>query len=174
MKIITYQGSREWDTAKVMPLADFHLGDRNADLQLVKRLIEEVRDTPNMLCTLSGDLMDAATKTSIGDTYGAVISPMEQLKRCVELFAPIADKVICIHGGNHENRIYKQDGINVTELMAIQLGIADRYASTTAFVFLEFGHFNHGQPSRYSIYSTHGSRGGRKEGAKALQLADLA
>lgn len=174
MKVITYKGSSDWETAKVIPLADFHIGDRNCDMTLVKRLIDEVKNTPNMLCTLSGDLIDAAVKTSVGDTYGAALSPMEQLKRCTELFADIADKVICIHGGNHEARIYKNDGLDISEMMALQLGIAERYTPTTALVFLEFGHLHHGNASRYTIYSTHGSRGGRKEGAKALQLADLA
>jgi len=174
MKVITYQGDQEWSVAKIIPLADFHIGDRNCDMQLIKRLLDEVKETPNMLCTLSGDLIDAAVKQSVGDTYGATLSPMEQLKRCTELFADIADKVICIHGGNHESRVYKQDGIDLTEMMAIQLGIEERYSPTTAFVFLEFGHRHHGTFSRYSIYSTHGTRGGRKEGAKAIQLADLA
>jgi hypothetical protein len=48
--------------------------------------IEQVKNTPNAYCIMNGDIMDNATKTSIGDTYTQVFNPMEQLAKAVALF----------------------------------------------------------------------------------------
>jgi predicted phosphodiesterase len=91
------------------------------------------------------------------------------------------DKIIGVTAGNHENRIYKSDGIDVTRLICRELGVEDKYAPEGVLIFLRFGTRNgHGRhvdknPRQwYSLYATHGSGGGRKEGAKAIRLADLA
>ena len=121
--------------------------------------------------------MDTAICSSVGDTYGANLQPMEQLKQCVKIFEPIKDKIICITPGNHENRVYKSDGIDMTALMATQLGLSDKYTETTALLFIRFGRHatgNHGRKVCYTTYVTHGAGGGRKEGGKINRLADLA
>lgn len=120
--------------------------------------------------------MDTAIASSIGDTYASSHSPMQQLELCVKLFAPIKDKILAVVGGNHENRIYKSDGIDITQLMCNELGIGDRYASTTAMLFIRMGTAARDQRRklRYTLYMTHGSGGGRKEGGKINRLADLA
>ena len=156
-------------------LADSHIGDAMSDYKLIQELIAKVRDTPNVYCILGGDLMDTAIASSIGDTYAATHQPMEQLKMCVKLFEPIKDKILCIRHGNHENRVYKADGIDMTALMATQLGLAERYSPTTALLFIRFGHdVKHNRRMCYTVYATHGSGGGRKEGGKINRLADLA
>jgi hypothetical protein len=121
--------------------------------------------------------MDCAISSSVGDTYGANLKPMDQLKQCVTIFEPIKDKILAVLPGNHENRMYKTDGIDITEMMCAQLGILEKYSSTTVLLFVRFGkesHRNHGRPVLYTIYVTHGSGGGRKEGGKINRLADLA
>lgn len=163
------------ETIELHPMADLHLGDPHSDYREIVARIEHIRNTPNAYCILDGDLMDAAIASSIGDTYGASLQPMEQLKECVKLFEPIKDKILAVLPGNHEHRIYKQDGIDMTELMCTQLGIANRYSSTTALLFIRFGKSgNHNRRQLYTAYVTHGSGGGRKEGGKVNRLADLA
>lgn len=161
---------------EIHPLSDLHIGDRHCDYKSILERIEHIKNTPNAYCILDGDLMDMAISSSVGDTYGASIQPMEQLKHCVRLFEPIKDKILAVLPGNHEHRIYKTDGIDITSLMCGQLGIYDRYSSTTALVFVRFGKVakNRNRPQLYTIYVTHGSGGGRKEGGKINRLADLA
>lgn len=147
------------------------------DWELVQREIQEVLETPNVYCVLNGDLMDTAIASSIGDTYGATHQPMEQLEMCVKLFQPLADagKILCVLPGNHENRVYRSDGIDMTYLMCRQLGIEDRYTATTALLFIRFGKdLKHNRKMCYTVYCTHGSGGGRKEGSKINRLADYA
>lgn len=145
-------------------------------MERLKERIKYVSETPNAYCLLNGDILDNATKTSIGDTYTQEFNPMEQLKKATELFSPIVDKCLAVTHGNHENRTYKKEGINLSYLLAAQLGLADKYSPTSALVFLRFGKSrNHSGTSKqlYSIFLLHGSGGGRKEGAKAIRLADL-
>lgn len=177
MKAIKVDLSSELATAEIHTLADMHIGDRCSDFRLIQKRLDYIKDTPNAFCILNGDLMDTAIASSVGDTYAANLSPMEQLKQCIKLFEPIKDKIICITSGNHENRVYKMDGLDITELMAAQLGLSDKYTDTTALLFVRLGErsgHSHNRPSRYTIYVTHGCGGGRREGGKINRLADLA
>lgn len=63
--------------------------------------------------------------------------------------------------------------------MCSQLGIPEKYSPTTALLFIRFGKVtnHHGRKNSrqlYTVYVTHGSGGGRKEGGKVNRLADLA
>ena len=177
MKIIKIDLPKELDSVELHVFADEHIGDEHSDIKRVIERIEYVKNTPNAYCILNGDIMDNATKTSIGDTYTQVFNPMEQLAKAVELFAPIKDKILCITHGNHENRTYKKEGINLSRLIAKQLGLDDKYTPTSAIIFVRFGEggkSTHYRKACYSIYVLHGSGGGRKEGAKAIRLADMA
>ena len=166
------------DTIEIHPMADLHIGDDHCDYKSVIERIEYIKNTPNAYVILDGDLMDTAIASSVGDTYGATLSPMEQLKECVKLFEPIRNKILAVLAGNHENRVYRTDGIDITQLMCSQLGLQDRYSPTTALLFVRFGEGNksthHGRRQLYTIYVTHGAGGCRKEGGKVNRLADLA
>ncbi|MBE6618402.1 MAG: hypothetical protein E7626_01295 [Ruminococcaceae bacterium] len=177
MKVIKIDLSAELKSIELHVFADEHLGDEYCDIKRLIERIEYVRDTPNAYCILNGDILDNATKTSIGDTYTQEFNPMEQLQKAVELFEPIKDKILCITHGNHENRTYKKEGINLSYLLAAQLGLSDKYTPTSAVLFIRLGKGSshiHGRKICYTIYALHGSGGGRKEGAKAIRLADLA
>lgn len=177
MKIIKIDLPTDLEQIELHIFADEHIGDEHCDMKRLLERIEYVKNTPTAYCILNGDLLDNATKTSIGDSYAQVFNPMEQLEKAVELFGPIKDKIICITHGNHEARTYRKEGINLSALIATQLELQDLYTPTSALIFLRFGKDSrngHGRKLRYSIYTLHGSGGGRKEGAKAIRLADMA
>lgn len=184
MKTIKIDLPRELSSVEIHTFADEHIGDRQSDIKRLLSRIEYVKNTPNVYCILNGDIIDNATKTSIGDIYAQELDPMNQLERAVEIFEPIKDKILCITHGNHENRTYKKEGINLSRLLATQLGLADRYTATSAVLFIRFGENKRGLKETngsgrlrkicYTVYVLHGSGGGRKEGAKAIRLADLA
>lgn len=176
MKVIKIDLPKELKSIELHTFADEHIGDSLSDMKRLQERIDYVKNTPNAYCILNGDIIDNATKTSIGDTYTQTFNPMEQLNRAVELFGPIKNKIFLITHGNHENRTYKKEGINLSYLIATQLGLSDRYTPTSAVLFIRFGQdkSNHNRKFRYTIYALHGSGGGRKEGAKAIRLADMA
>lgn len=175
MKVIKHKLG-DFEQLQILPLADLHIGDIHSDGKKIQEWLDYIKKTPNCYTILNGDLCDNATKTSIGDVYGASLRPMEQLEQAVKLFGPIKDKILAVTAGNHEARTYKTDGIDMTQVICNQLGL-DCYAPESALVFVQFGKQNsdkHHWPMLYSIYCVHGSGGGRKEGGKINRLVDLA
>ena len=165
-------------SAEIFPFADLHMGDRNCDYALIKKRIEHVQQTPNAYAILDGDLINDASKTSVSDSYLEQLTPTEQIKKAVEVFSPIKDKILCINEGNHERRAHNKEGIDITELIARELGVEDRYSATSSVIFLRLGTLAERKAQdrqvSYSIFCVHGSGGGRKEGAKIVRLADMA
>lgn len=175
MKVIKHK-LPEFKQLQILPLADLHIGDIHSNGNKIQEWLDYIRDNENCYAILNGDLMDTATKLSIGDVYAATLRPMEQLEQCVKLFEPIRDKLLCVTGGNHEARIYRNEGLDTTQMMCNQLQIGDLYAPESALVFIQFGkqdgHRNY-WPMLYSMYVVHGSGGGRKEGGKINRLVEL-
>lgn len=184
MKIINATLPRTLKGIDLYVFADFHIGDSFCDIGRVKTLIEDVKNNKNAYCILNGDIINNATKTSISDSYAEELTPMEQLTKFTYLFEPIKDKIIAVTQGNHEKRTYNKEGIDITRLVCKQLGIEDKYSATGALIFLRVGETlksakeTNGSGLKrqicYTIYATHGSGGGRKEGAKIIRLADMA
>ena len=182
MKCIRCDLPTDIERLEIHTFADLHIGDVFADEKGIIARIAEVEKNPNAYLILNGDLMNNATKTSVSDSYSEKIPPMTQISRCIELFEKVKDKILTVTSGNHENRTYIKEGIDIMGLVCAQLGISDRYAKEGAVVFVSFGKSTVGGPGAlgkdrkimYTIYCTHGSGGGRKEGAKAIRLADMA
>lgn len=184
MNTIKIDLSQDISQLEIHTFADEHIGDEHCDIKRLLTRIDYVKNTPNAYCILNGDILDNATRTSIGDVYMQEFDPMGQLQKAVEIFSPIKDKILCITHGNHENRTYKKEGINLSRLIANQLGLADKYTPTSAVLFIRFGTASNGKKETngsgkvrkicYTVYTLHGSGGGRKEGAKAIRLADMA
>lgn len=173
----------EWPFANIYTLADLHVGDEHASMEAISKRIGQIKEDPYGLCICNGDIMNTALKTSVSDIYSEQLSPMQQMQTAVDLLAPIKDKIIAVTTGNHESRIYRTDGIDIMRLVCRELKIEDKYHPDGVLVFLRFGERQaqtlHKKDNRnprqwYSVYATHGSGGGRKEGAKAIRLADMA
>lgn len=175
MKVIKHK-LPDFDQLQILPLADLHIGDLHSNGEKILEWLKYIEETPNCYAILNGDLMDTAIKTSIGDIYGSTLRPMEQLQQCIKLFEPIKSKILAVTGGNHEARIYRNDGLDVTQMMCNQLGL-ECYSPESAMIFIQFGmqsgHHKF-QPMLYSIYCVHGAGGGRKEGGKINRVVDLA
>lgn len=173
----------EWPHANVYTLADLHVGDERSNTSEIAKRVEQIKNDPYGLCICNGDLLNTALKTSVSDIYSEQLSPMQQMQAAVDLLTPIKDKIIAVTTGNHESRVYRTDGIDIMRLVCRELGIEEKYHPDGVLVFLRFGERRandlHKKENRnprqwYSIYATHGSGGGRKEGAKAIRLADMA
>ena len=177
MQAVKAELPREFDTIKIQIGADWHIGDAFCKMDEVMEQINDVKNNLNSYIILNGDLMNNATKTSVSDCYAEQITPMKQLERAVELLSPIKDKILLMTSGNHEDRTWRNDGVDLAGLIARELDIYDKYTKTSAVLFVSVGNGNphdHNRQIKYSIYVNHGSGGGRKEGAKAIRLADMA
>ena len=183
MKAIKVDLPRTLKHVEIYTLSDLHLGDRNCSYKELVDQIKHIEANPSAYVILNGDLINNATTQSISDTYSETASPMEQLREATALFMPIKHKILAITSGNHENRTYRADGIDLMEIMARELGLAERYAPESVTLFLRVGEMSKnlkqtGKPNLvrqicYVLFVTHGSGGGRREGGKINRLVDL-
>jgi len=147
-------------------------------------MIRAVMQDENAYMIIDGDLMNNATKASVSDGHSEKTPPQQQLNKIIQMIEPIKDKILLWAPGNHEYRTYKESGIDVSQMAAMQLGLLDRYCPTGGLLFLRVGEETRGKHESngsgkvrqvcYTIYVNHGSGGGRKEGAKVIRLADMA
>ena len=178
MKVI----SHTLDTVEpvtIIPLADTHIGDANCDMDKVRKAIAMVTESPNTYAILDGDLMNTAIAGSRSDVYHETMTPTEQLKECVDLFDGMAKagRILAVLPGNHEERISRAAGVDMTKLFCLQLGIENCYSPTSALIFLRFGaNADHGKKYKlvYTIYANHGRGGVRRPGGKINALEDFA
>lgn len=176
MKVIKKNLPATLDSIELHFFADEHIGDQNCDIPRLQERIKYVAEKENAYCILNGDILDYASRSSIGDIESRELNIMEQLDRAVELFSPIKHKIIAVTNGNHEARGYKKEGFDISRIIAKQLGVEKDYSPDAAYIFLKFGkcypkHQN--QKVLYKIFAVHGRGSGKKEGSKALALAEM-
>ena len=176
MKPIVADLSPSIKILELVCISDSHIGDPYANEQALMKQIRYVEDTPNCYAVINGDIMNNGTKSSKSDTYTEVLSPMEQIVKAVMLLKPIAPKVLALTQGNHERRTSKESGVDLMKIIAMELGLVDKYSEGMAYIFIRFGEqssHDHFRKVLYTILVTHGNGGGRTVGAKANRLADL-
>lgn len=178
METITVDRPAEWDVCEVHCFADLHIGDPLADEKLLAERIRRCEETENCVVVLDGDLCNNATTASISDTYAENLNPMQALTKVTNLFGKLAEqgKIIAMTDGNHERRTYKNDGIDMSAIIASQLGVP--YSAGAMLIFFRFGQHGgganqHRRKVLYTIFCNHGSGGGSKVGGKANRLVGM-
>ena len=178
MKTTTVELSKAFNEIELHCLADDHIGDDQSNISVIKERISVIEDTPNAYCVLLGDSINNALANSKSDIYSAHIHPSEQIQYVAELYAPIKDKILAILPGNHETRSWRAAGIDPTRMIALEMGLADKYYDEPLLMFLRFGtetrRLSEGRPISYMVYLTHGTGGGKRVGSKANRVEDLA
>jgi len=161
---------------EIYPLADVHIGDPLHDRKRLNNFVKEVLSQKNRYVIVNGDIINNAVRNSISDIYAEQLNPNQQIDTAVEILEPIKHRILVITEGNHETRTYKQDGILIMYQVAQRLGIFDCYSEGAYLLFVKFGR-SQGRDCRkmpYAIYGKHGAGGGRKVGAKAIRLFEMA
>lgn len=159
-----------YEEAKIIPLSDLHIGDPNFDETILMKYLTQA-DEDNCYILLNGDMIEMATRDSVGDVYGQVLPPDEQYDKLGDLLSPYKDKILVATEGNHEYRQYRSTGMSSRRFYQ-SLGIP--FHPDDAWLKLRVGEKKrNGKPVAYSIYMIHGHGGGRRVGSKANRLEDL-
>lgn len=179
---ITYRSTR--DIIKIKPIMDVHWGAKHCDERAFKRYLSE-RDE-NTYFLINGDLFDlifyqdtkryrqSQVKAS---TFGRddVIDLM--VDEMVDVLAPIADRIIGIGSGNHEDVITKYTGSNVLQRLCRRLGKGKPipylgYSSMINLSLRESKGKNGSRGRRITIRMHHGWGGGsRTQGADLTKFS---
>ncbi len=156
---------------RVFPFSDLHYGNPYCSLKHAQRTLKAVAENPDTYLLANGDLIEAALKTSVGDVYSQKVTPQEQRDAVIALLMPVKDKVLGMTGGNHEARIYKETGIDISKDIAKALGVP--YRAEGILLKISFGQGNNrtkDAPYTYWVYATHGYGGARTNGAKSVKV----
>lgn len=153
----------------VYPVFDLHLGAAEcmeAEWALFKR---RVLDDPNAYVVIGGDMINNGIKSSVTNVYAETMRPREQKKRLVEELTPLRDRIICMTGGNHEQRTAKEADQNPMYDVACKLDLEDLYRENGCFVVLRFGEKkgNGLLNPTYTMAVLHGAGGGMYIGSGA-------
>ena len=150
--------------AELLFVGDAHYGSPQFDeprfLAMLKYCL-----TNRIHVLLMGDLMETATRSSVGaGVYEQEDPTQDQYNQMCDWLQPLADAGLLVgaHLGNHEFRIYQESGFNVTKAMCKQLKI--RYLGDACWTEIRVG------KQTYSLYSLHGRTGARFDGTALLAL----
>ncbi len=158
------------DHAYVVPLSDLHEGHPNCDKPKFRGYRDWILGRDNAFATIGGDMMDCVLLNSPGSRYEATMSPDDQMESVIVELRPLAEakKILIIVGGNHEERISRDAGIDVCRIIARELKVP--YVKDMACLALRVGKLRNGKKAAYTVGITHGVGGGRTQGGKAAAL----
>ena len=114
-----------------------------------------------------GYYLECGLKDSVGDSmYRQKLNPQKQMEEMVELLEPLAKEglLIGLHSGNHEHRITKSTGIDITKIMARLLNVRFLKAACWSLLSVE--------GTRYSTYTLHGASGAKFKHTKLKAIVD--
>lgn len=158
---------KDIETLSLIPLSDAHFGAPNFSLRHFNATINYIKEHPSVYCILNGDLLDTALPSSVGDIFAQVDTPQKQRDWMISKLLPIKDKVLAMTTGNHENRIYKVAGFDVSKDIADALGCPYRPEGMLLKISFGGGNSRHPDaPYTYFVHFQHGYGGARTDGAK--------
>lgn len=164
-------------------LGDVHLGSSNCDEPKLYKTIDEIRRDENALVFLMGDLCDFISRRDWrfrADNIAAWVEPDDlgnsQADKAVELFNPIAKKIIGVLQGNHEDVMEQEYDNAVHRHICKELGVPS--FGYSAFVRLNFV-WRRGEKklggdwNKLDVLLHHGFGGGRTDGADVNKLTAM-
>ena len=109
----------------IYDMSDFHVGSPNCALETLQGVINEIRDTETAYVIFKGDAIECIlpndkryTHTCVMDEYK---SPKAQADKVIEMFTPIASKILAWGIGNHEYKLINT--LDLGKYMADDLGV---------------------------------------------------
>lgn len=162
---------------EIYSIADVHWEAPETTQDRFLKFVQYILEKPNRYVVLNGDLLDMALTLSVSDTYGSTEAPSSAVTTFATIIQMLKDRILAVNPGNHEDRVYKYTGIDVTEYLLLKAGLdLGIYAKNSFVLILQFGMDKNRQPIKYSGYFHHGFGGGRMKGGKVnnnIRLSEI-
>lgn len=173
-------------TLPITPLFDTHVGAAACDEKALRRLVAQIQAEPGRMVIGGGDYGDFINRRDPRYDPSTVAPWLQNEKdmaaaqrdRIEDILAPIADRFLCLLGGNHESsilRFYERDiyGSIVNRLKARagldpETKLALGYEGWLVLRFYRSNKRERG--AQVTIRLHHGYGGGRLDGAPALEM----
>ena len=148
MKIIKHKFDRE---VKIVNLGDIHRGNPGCNDKFLRQIIKEIAEDPDCYWLSTGDLLEVATKHSVGNSHDA-ISTQREIDLLSEELLLIRNKCLGFVASNHHNRISKETGLSLDKMLASHAGLP--YLGITGILNITIGQ------GSYFLCLHHGTGGG--------------
>ena len=156
---------------RIVPISDLHYGNPLCSIKHFQYTLDFIQKNDDVFTYLNGDLIESAIIDSKGDVYGQKFTPQKQRDDVIEMLKPIKNKILGSVAGNHESRIYRKVGIDVSLDIARALEIPYRADGMCLKIVFGDGNDNHkGKPFVFWGYTTHGYGGARTKAAKSVKV----
>ncbi len=150
--------------AEVMFIGDVHYGSPQCDVnRFLANLTFCLKN--KIYVFLMGDMLETATRNSVGaGVYEQTVVTDSQHEQMLTWLRPLAKAGLIIgsHQGNHEERVYKESGVNISKALCRELLIP--YLGDACWSAIHVG------GETYNVYSLHGRTGSRFDGTALLAL----
>ena len=164
---LNYLNFSNLDKVSLILKGDEHYGSKYFDKEEHGSWMKWIEEN-NCYVIGMGDNLETATRDSVGaGIYEQDIFLHQQLEEFVEMNRIIAEqgKLLGLHRGNHEERVYKHSGLDITRIMCNMLNVKNFGVGVVHYI--KVGKQN------YSIYTTHGHSGARLPHTKIKACIDL-
>lgn len=154
------------DYAEVLLFGDLHLGADNCMIEKAKENLDYCFKNGIYVYTM-GDLIESSNRYSVGSAVYHQMNPQEQIEKIVELLEPLAKAglLLNIMSGNHELRVDKEAGVDVSKMIAKMLNVP--YTGDSCWNLFRVGNQN------YTMYALHGASGSRFSYTKLKAVIDI-
>jgi hypothetical protein len=167
------------DCIYLRPFFDIHAGTSDCDIEMFKRDVQWVKDTPNAYAYLGGDMCDFINTSdkrfdpqTIALTHLKKLDnlAMSQCNEIIDILMPIKHKLLFMLEGNHEDSIKRHYHLDVAAYISCRLEIPN--LSDIAFVRLTFK--RSGRASRsLKLFTAHGFGSAATYAGKIKRIMDL-
>lgn len=160
----------QFEQLRLVPISDVHYGNPLFSMKHFRYTLDFIEKSDDVYTYLNGDLIEAVIISSKGDMNTQQGTPQEQRDDIIELLKPIKHKILGMVGGNHEARIYRATGMDVSKDIAKALEIPYRPEGMVLKVMFGSGNSGHSdKPYVFWGYTSHGYGGARTKSAKAVK-----
>lgn len=111
------------DAIELLPLFDLHLGSYECDESLIDNAINYIRHHNKCFTFLGGDIIECNVYGKTNNVHTQKMQLDEQVERIKEKLYPIRNKILFSVTGNHEHRVEKATGLNLSKIIADSLNV---------------------------------------------------
>ena len=154
------------DYSEIVFIGDVHYGSKQCNVDKFEKILKYCLDN-ELYVFCMGDMIEASSKHSVGAGVYEQISPQSQIEIISDYLRPLAEKNLIIGylTGNHEARMMKELGIDISKVICKELKIP--YLGYAGWSLFYVGN------QSYSVYSTHGASSATLKHTKLKSILDI-
>lgn len=161
---VSFDTKKHPEQIELIHLTDLQYGSKGFKTKAFEKYIGWILEVPQRYVLLGGDLVDAATKASVGSPYENTTDVKNQMKECVEMLMPVQPRILGYVGGNHERRTDKDgSGFELGHQIAMWLKVP--YSRGKQWIDINYGVH---QPFKVALW--HGKGAAGTKGSKVNML----